>query len=94
MHLFSHPIRIRYSIQNLNRKLLNAVGFQNFPKCYPVPGGKVNITENINIYWVSEKLERGQKSIAWGLIKINGNRFTKERLTEEKEKKEVKCRKL
>ena len=45
-----------------------------------MPGGTANTTENrINIQQVSEKLEKGQESIEWGLIKINEKQFTRER---------------
>lgn len=45
-----------------------------------MPEGTANTTENrINIQHISEKLEKGQESIEWGLIKINEKQFTRER---------------
>lgn len=59
----------------MKARLFNVVGL-NFPKCYPVPEGTANTTENrINIQHISEKLEKGQESIEWGLIKINEKQF-------------------
>lgn len=94
VHMFSHPTRIKYGIQNLKVKLFDVVGLWNFPDCYPVPRGMDDVRENtIKVQQVSEKLEKGQKSIEWGLIKINGKQFTRERLNL-KENKRVNARKL
>lgn len=68
--------------------LLDFKTFLNVTQCQE--GWLISQKTEFNIQQVSEKLERGQKLIEWGLIKINGKHFTRESSNVKGKKKEWK----